>query len=111
MAKITPSEQVALGKKSRFQFKGLPVFYSLILLIVAFIVLYPLILLLYNSMLIELPGGEKVFSWENWRTAWSQAGILESIWNTFLRVAVTELIAFPVGILVVWLLGSALFLL
>jgi iron(III) transport system permease protein len=90
--------------KRGFRLEGRSLLFTILLLSLGLVVLYPLILLLYNSFVVELPNGSKTIGLDNWALAWSQPGILESIVNTLKRVVVTEIIAFPLGILLVWIL-------
>ncbi len=77
---------------------------SLVLLSMILLVVYPVGLLVYSSFLVELPQGQKELGFGAWLTAWNQTGLAQSIINTFQRVIVTELIAFPVAIVIAWLL-------
>ncbi|HEY4134142.1 MAG TPA: iron ABC transporter permease [Alphaproteobacteria bacterium] len=76
---------------------------TLVLLGMAFFVLYPVALLVYSSFLVDLPSGGKALGLDTWISAWSQNGILQAVINTFQRVVVTELISFPVAVLIAWL--------
>ena len=75
---------------------------TIVLLTMAFFVLYPVALLVYNSFLVEVPGG-KALGLDTWISAWSQPGILQAILNTFQRVIFTELISFPLAVVIAWL--------
>jgi len=74
-----------------------------VLLTMAFFVLYPVALLVYSSFLVEVPGVGKVLGFDTWISAWSQPGILQAIINTFQRVVFTELISFPLAVVIAWL--------
>lgn len=74
-----------------------------VLLVMAFFVLYPVALLVYSSFLVELPSGAKTLGLDTWISAWSQNGVLQAIVNTFERVVVTEIISFPLAVLIAWL--------
>jgi iron(III) transport system permease protein len=74
-----------------------------VLLTMAFFVLYPVALLVYSSFLVDVPGVGKVLGFETWISAWSQPGILQAIINTFQRVLFTELISFPLAVVIAWL--------
>ena len=76
---------------------------TLVLVSMAFFVLYPVALLVYSSFLVELPTGEKILGFDIWISAWSQNGILQAIVNTFQRVIITELISFPLAVAIAWL--------
>jgi iron(III) transport system permease protein len=92
--------------KSRLlKIEGKTVFNTIMLALLAILVLYPLLLLLFNSLVVELADGTTEIGIGNWKMAWSQPGMVESITNTFKRVFVTELIVFPIGILFAWLMG------
>ncbi|MBP1155402.1 MULTISPECIES: iron ABC transporter permease [unclassified Paenibacillus] len=93
------------SKSKGIPFQGRSLFYTLMLMMLAISVLYPLILLLINSFVITMPDGNQVFGIGNWIIAWQQPGMVESIINTFNRVFITELIAFPIAIFVVWLIA------
>ncbi len=87
-----------------FRIGGLPFFYTAMLLVVVVLVLYPLGLILFNSFVVESPGGAYVVTWDNWRLAWSQPGTVKAILNTFKVVFTGQLIVFPIGILITWLM-------
>lgn len=77
---------------------------SVVLFIMALIILYPMLLLIYASFLVPVDGTEPQLGFGLWLTAWGQSGILQAVLNTFQRVIVTEVIAFPTAILVTWLI-------
>lgn len=80
-----------------------PVLCTGVLAVMVVLVLYPILLLVYSSFL--LPGRDQQLSLELWATAWNQAGILDSVINTFVRVVATEIFAFPAAVLVAWLVA------
>ena len=63
---------------------------SLVLLVTAFFVLYPLVLLVYGSFVVPRPGGGSGFGIGAWLSAWNQAGMLPSVVNTVTRTVATE---------------------
>ena len=75
---------------------------GLVLLVMALVILYPIGLLIYSSFVVPEEGGSRL-GFDLWRTAFDQAGLATSVVNTFWRVAVTELFAFPAAVLLVWL--------
>nr|MBA2690511.1 iron ABC transporter permease [Burkholderiales bacterium] len=85
--------------------EGRSLFYTGVLLVLILLVLYPLGLLLFNSFVVTLPGGGKTLGWGNWALAWSQPGMVEAITNTFKVVLVSQIIIFPIGIVITWLLS------
>ncbi len=77
---------------------------TLVLLGMALLVAYPVGLLLFASLLVEAPDGSKGFGFDIWIDAWNQTGLAQSIFNTFKRVIITEMIAFPAAIVIAWLM-------
>lgn len=75
---------------------------SFVLLVMALVVLYPIALLIYSSFVVPEEGGSRL-GLDLWRTAFDQAGLVPSVVNTFWRVAVTEILAFPAAVMLVWL--------
>ena len=78
---------------------------TLLLCVVAFLVLTPLSLLLFNSFQVGRPGGEVVYGLEGWRVALTRPGNLEAIYNSFSLSVVRQLIATVIGILLAWILA------
>jgi iron(III) transport system permease protein len=78
---------------------------SLVLLITAFFVLYPLALLLYGSFVVPRPGGGTSFGIGAWLSAWNQAGTVQSVINTATRTVATEVISLPLAIAIAWLVA------
>jgi iron(III) transport system permease protein len=78
---------------------------TLLLALIAFLVLTPLCLLLLNSFQIGKPGGEVIYSLEGWRQAFSSAGIVDAVYNSFSLAVTRQLIATVVGIFLAWLLA------
>ena len=78
---------------------------SLVLLVTAFFVLYPLVLLIYGSFVVPRPGGGTGFGIGAWLSAWNQAGMLPSVVNTAARTVATEVISLPLGIVIAWLVA------
>jgi iron(III) transport system permease protein len=78
---------------------------TLVLLIMAMFVLYPLVLLVYGSFLVEQPTGGKILGFGAWISAWDQPGMAQAIINTFKRSIVTEVLSLPIAILIAWLVA------
>ncbi len=83
-------------------FRGRVFTCTTLLLILGLSVLYPIYLLILNGFVIELDDGTTRIGLDHWINAWVQPGLLDSVANTFNRVAVTELIAMPAAILLAW---------
>lgn len=86
-----------------FGFRPGPVLCTAVLLVMLLVVLYPMVLLLYSTFLVEHPDGTAELGLDYWIHSWGEAGMARSIWNTFRRVVVTEVIAVPASILLAWL--------
>ena len=70
-----------------------------------FLVAYPLFLVILNSFRVAPPGQPAVFGFDGWRTALSEPGMRSSIYNTPALVLVRQAIAFPIAILVTWIIA------
>lgn len=72
----------------------------------ALFVLYPLVLLVYGSFILDdATGGPKQFGLDAWFIAWQQPGMVQAITNTLKRVILTEVISLPVAVLIAWLVS------
>ena len=80
-------------------------FFSAVLAIVAFLVLYPLFLLLLQSFQTEQPGAASAFTLENWRLALTEPGMRGAIFNTVSIVFARLAVSFPLAVFVAWLLA------
>ncbi|HEY6199358.1 MAG TPA: iron ABC transporter permease [Candidatus Binatia bacterium] len=78
---------------------------SLLLGAIAFLVLTPLFLLLLNSFQIGKPGGAVVYSLDGWRQAFSSAGIVDAIYNSFSLAMTRQAIGIVAGVFLAWLLA------
>ena len=76
-----------------------------VLITVLFLVVYPIILVVLNSFQIAPPGRPRVFGWDGWRAALSEPGMRGSIYNTLTLLLVRQAIAFPIAILVTWIIA------
>jgi iron(III) transport system permease protein len=94
----------ALPRRFRWlQIKPGSILALLVLLVMGLVVLYPIALLIYSSFVVPQDDDTSRLGFDLWRTAFGQAGVVESVYNTFWRVIVTEVIACPAAILLVWL--------
>jgi len=80
-------------------------FMSLLLLVVAFLVLTPLVLMIFNSFQLARPGEQVVYGIEGWRKAFTSPGILGAMVNTFTLAVTRQVIALVIGVLLAWLLA------
>jgi iron(III) transport system permease protein len=70
-----------------------------------FYVLYPLILILINSFNVSTIAEPPAYGLQAWREAFSDPGILRSLWNSVKIGIALQLIALPLGIFISWLLA------
>ncbi|MCE2468975.1 MAG: iron ABC transporter permease [Dehalococcoidia bacterium] len=79
-------------------------FYALLLL-VAFLVLTPIVLIFFNSFYeAETIGARAQFSLEGWKAAFTSPGIRQSLINTLTLTITRQAIAVAVAIIFVWLI-------
>jgi iron(III) transport system permease protein len=97
-----PQPKRGLLTALRHSLRAAPVMCSVVLLVMVVLVVYPLALLLEASFLVEGDDGTKAYGMELWATAWDVPGLVPSILNTFRRVIATEILAFPIAILIAW---------
>ncbi|MBP1154063.1 MULTISPECIES: iron ABC transporter permease [unclassified Paenibacillus] len=100
---IEHSSQKSMRRR-RFKVEAGLIFCTLILAALLIVIVYPLGLLVINSFIVTLPDGTEQIGFGNWTMALFQAGLLESIVNTFNRVIVTTILVFPIGIFISWLI-------
>lgn len=82
---------------------GLGLLFSILLALVAFVVLYPILLLVINSFQVGIFGREMTWGLDNWRTALSEPKFRDAIFNTLGLTAVRQFIAFGLGVCLAWL--------
>ena len=78
---------------------------TLMLLLVAFLVLTPLVLLVFNSFQVARPGAPIVYGLQGWRKAFTTPGILDAMANTFKLAITRQLIALISGTFLAWLVA------
>jgi iron(III) transport system permease protein len=105
MAAVIPKESYSKPRRRRSQSLTGAGFCTLVLGVMALFTLYPLVMLIYGSVLVEQPDGTKALGLSAWLYAWQQPGMVTAITNTVERVVVTEIISVPIAILVAWLVA------
>jgi iron(III) transport system permease protein len=78
---------------------------TLLLLLVAFLVLTPLVLMIFNSFQIARPGQPIVYGLQGWQKAFTSPGILQAVVNTFTLAITRQTIALVIGAFLAWLLA------
>ena len=72
-------------------------------LIACFLVLYPLIYLVYGSLRTAMPGEPGVLSLDNFITAFTAHKLGPAIINTLILMVGTTLLSCPIGVFLVWI--------
>jgi len=99
----TVANRGSIAGRRRISISGLGLIFSLLLALVAFVVLYPILLLIVNSFQVGIFGRETTWGLDNWRTALSEPKFREAIFNTLSLTAVRQLFAFTFGVCLAWL--------
>jgi len=92
-------------RPSAFSFYLPSLLMTVLLLIVAFLVLTPLCLMIFNSFQTARPGQPVVWGLEGWVKAFTTPGIIKAITNTFTLAAARQAIALLVGSYFAWLIA------
>jgi iron(III) transport system permease protein len=79
--------------------------YTLVLLVVAFLVVGPIALLLLNSFEVGALGTPTTWGLENWRAALADPKVRTALWNTVTLAATRQGIAIVAGVLLAWLIA------
>ncbi|HEY4135355.1 MAG TPA: iron ABC transporter permease [Alphaproteobacteria bacterium] len=81
------------------------IFMILLIGVMAFLVVYPLILILINSFneasIVEAPR----YGIQAWRNAFAEPGVWQAVWNTLKVAVVRQAITFPLGVMIAWILA------
>jgi len=93
----------AEGRRFRFGFGNLG--YWIVLGVVLVMVVVPVVLIIVNSFETSAPGQPATYSLDGWRQALFTSGIVNAILNTFKLVFARLAVAFPVSILLAWILA------
>ena len=80
-------------------------FYTAVLLLITFVVVYPIVLLLYQSFQVGQFGTPTVWGLANWRAALSEPAMRDAVINTITLTATRQAIAFVIGVPIAWLLA------
>lgn len=78
---------------------------TLLLAFVAFVVLYPIVLLALNSFRVGVFGREMTWGLENWQVALSQPRMLSALENTFTMAITRQALGVVIGVVLAWLLA------
>jgi iron(III) transport system permease protein len=79
---------------------------SILILFFGFYIIYPVLLIFIQSFNVAgVIQGTYEFGLGNWREAFSEPDVFESLWNTIVVFASYTLISFPLAVLIAWILA------
>jgi iron(III) transport system permease protein len=78
---------------------------TLVLAIVAFCVVFPVVLVVLQSFQVAAPGQAARYGLEGWQAAFSEPGLRAALLNTFTVTFVRQLLSLPLAVLIAWLLA------
>ncbi len=93
------------GITGGFRLEAQAVAGTMALAVVAFLVLYPIFLIIFNSFQVARPGAPPAYGLEGWRIALSSSGMRQAVYNTFALLFARQAISFPFAIFLAWLLA------
>jgi iron(III) transport system permease protein len=105
MASLTALEQAPRRLTSRLPVQRSALLFALLLALVAFLVLYPIVLLVINSFQVGALGQESTWGLANWRAALSERQMREALLNTLTLTITRQAIAFILALPLAWLLA------
>ena len=105
MASLTALERAPRRLASRLPVQRSAVLFALLLALVAFLVLYPIVLLVINSFQVGALGQETTWGLDNWRAALSERQMREALLNTLSLTVTRQAIAFILALPLAWLLA------
>ena len=101
MAGVTP----ALALRRAWPLELQTVLCTVVLMLVAFGVLLPIILVGLESFQVAAPGQPARYGLDGWRAALGEPGLRAALWNTFTVTFVRQLLSLPLAVLIAWLLA------
>lgn len=104
IASRMPLEATPLRRR-RQRFERATLVCGVVLLAIAFVVVYPILLLFYQSFQVGQFGTPTVFGLDNWRDALNEPAMRGAILNTLGLTIARQGISFVIGILLAWLLA------
>ena len=108
MASVDAAQREALRPAARARWPGLEpatLGFTAVLLVVAFLVVGPIVLLLLNSFEVGAVGTPTTWGLGNWQAALADPKIRAALWNTVTLAAARQGIAIVVGVLLAWLIA------
>src|SRR5207244_5228996 len=78
---------------------------TVVLGVVAFCVVFPLLLVVLQSLQVAAPGQPAKYGLDGWRAAFDEPGLRAALVNTLKVTFVRQLISLPLAVLIAWLLA------
>lgn len=78
---------------------------TVVLALVAFCVVFPVLLVVLQSFQVAAPGEPARYGLAGWRAALGEPGLRTALWNTFTVTFVRQLLSLPLAVLIAWLLA------
>jgi iron(III) transport system permease protein len=97
------SQPLSLGSRPRIELQA--VLCTLVLAVVAFCVVFPVVLVVIQSFQVAAPGEAARYGLDGWRAAFSEPGLRAALLNTFSVTFVRQLLSLPIAVLIAWLLA------
>jgi iron(III) transport system permease protein len=92
-------------RRRRWTLDGPTIGYTVLLLVLALLVLYPVVTVVLSSFQTSRPGQAATWSLDAWRVALSDPSMLQAIWNTILLMVAQHGLSFPIAIALAWVLA------
>jgi len=78
---------------------------TVVLALVAFCVVFPILLVVLQSFQVAAPGQPAAYGLDGWRAALGEPGLRAALANTFKVTVVRQLVSLPLAVLIAWLLA------
>ena len=78
---------------------------TVVLALVAFCVVFPIVLVVLQSFQVAAPGQPAAYGLDGWRAALGEPGLRAALVNTFTVTVVRQLLSLPLAVLIAWLLA------
>ena len=101
MAGVTP----ALALRRAWPLELQAVLCTAVLALVAFGVLFPIVLVGLESFQVAAPGQPARYGLDGWRAALGEPGLQAALWNTLTVTFVRQALSLPLAVLIAWLLA------
>ena len=100
----TPATQAAARPRHR-RIEAQTVLCTLVLAVVAFCVVFPLLLVVLQSFQVAPPGQAAKYGLDGWRAAFDEPGLRGALFNTLKVTFVRQLLSLPLAVFIAWLLA------